>query len=57
MSLADAFAGADARFRAQVMHATWGHLEQRRQPNWRRVLEPFQQSKKQRQIEATVSKK
>lgn len=30
MSLADAFAGSDARFRAQVMHQTWGHLEQRR---------------------------
>lgn len=30
MSLADAFAGSDARYRAHVMHATWGHLEQKR---------------------------
>lgn len=30
MSLAQAFAGSDARYRAEVMHQTWGHLEQRR---------------------------
>jgi hypothetical protein len=30
MSLADAFAGCDAKFRAHVMHQTWGHLEQKR---------------------------
>lgn len=30
MSMAEALAGADARYRAQVMHATWGHLEQKR---------------------------
>lgn len=26
MSLADAFAPAEARYKAQVMYATWGHL-------------------------------
>lgn len=26
MSLADAFAGADADFKSRVMHSTWGHL-------------------------------
>ncbi len=26
MSLADAFAASDDRFRAEVMHSTWGHL-------------------------------
>lgn len=30
MSLRDAFHGSDAVYRAQVMHQTWGHLEQRR---------------------------
>ena len=30
MSLEQAFAGVDARYRAQVMHETWGHLEQKR---------------------------
>jgi len=30
MSLADAFVESDARYRAQVMYQTWGHLEQKR---------------------------
>ena len=30
MGLAEAFHGADARYKAHVMHATWGHLEQKR---------------------------
>jgi hypothetical protein len=37
MSLANAFVGADVRYRAHIMHATWGHLEAKRgevQPGW-----------------------
>lgn len=36
-TFADAFASAEAKYRAQVMFQTWGHLEQRhgtKQPGW-----------------------
>lgn len=36
-SFADAFAGTEAKYRAEVMFQTWGHLEQKqgtKQPGW-----------------------